>query len=217
MKPHLIDPPAGGYPQLYGELLDIAHQETGKTVFTDSSKHLPALTRLHSILPELGVQPENFYVIHLVKDVRSYTVSHQRRKQAKHWSIRRTFQRWKRKNMEIEEFIGANSIKAMTVGYEELALSTEFTLSRLMMFLGLANEQIVTDLSKSTAHVGFGNSMRHDDSKNKQVVYDFRWFLSRDVSLAYALAPWIQSRNRKWVYGNVHGALSQKSLFSPPV
>src|SRR5690606_19054143 len=188
------------YAELYGQLLAIAHEQTGREVVSDSSKHLKALQRVVAALPELRILPHDFFVIHLIKDVRSFAVSNMRRRSTRDRSIRKSFGNWVRVNRALESYIKEQNLNCVTVGYEEVALSTREAVGRLMSFIGLGEDEIVTDLSRSHAHVGFGNSMRNDPAKSQKVRYDQRWFVADDVARAYALSPRIQKLNRRWVY-----------------
>lgn len=194
------------YSELYGRLLGIAGEHTGRSFFSDSSKHLRALERVVAALPKIGVDPADFYVVHLVKDVRSFTVSNMRKRSVQNPSIRKSFGNWKRVNLALETFIEERGLKRITVGYEEVALGTAEALERMLAFLGLGESEVVTDLSRSHAHIGFGNSMRNDPEKSQRVSYDQRWFVADAVSRAYAFAPGIQKLNRRWVYGHLEAA-----------
>lgn len=204
------NPSFGG---VYKKLLEITHSVTGAKMISDSSKRLSTLKHLFGSLDEIGLDKNRLKVIHLVKDVRSFTASVLHDKKLKD-STRQSFRKWKTGNRKIESFLNKNNIAHLRVGYEELTLSTEFSMGRISEFLGFDPDQVVTELNGKNAHIAFGNHMRF--SQADKIVYDYRWFNNGKIHFQYTLSPGIRHLNTKWVYGNVGGRLSQKGRFQAP-
>ncbi|HEV2125987.1 MAG TPA: hypothetical protein VGW38_24795 [Chloroflexota bacterium] len=124
-------------PQRYRRLLDVFAEVFGRDFIpVDSPKSLDALRTAVSV-PELGVQ-----VLHLIRDVRSWTISRldtdtrqgdftPRDLYRKHGSdawrplvLRNSYARflvWHRGNHRIQKFMAERNLPVLRVGYEEFA------------------------------------------------------------------------------------------------
>lgn len=201
------------FDQAYRKVLEITRNVTGAQMISDSSKRLTTLKKVYHSLDEIGIERDQFRVIHLVKDVRNFTASMLRDKKMT-FTIRQAFRHWKTSNREIDTYLNTHQIPHITVGYEELALSTEFTMNRIAGFLGLNPDRIVIQLNGKNGHIAFGNQMRI--SQSDKIWYDYRWFSEPGIQLRYGLSLNIQQLNSKWVYGNVDKQLNQKGRFQAP-
>jgi len=190
----------------YRILLDAFGEAFGKDcVPVDSSKHLKALQTLS------GVPGVEVKVLHLIKDVRAWTVSMRdagKRAEAfyikellrkygwKAWIayVRRTsayyFLRWYFRNRSMQDFLKRERIPSFQLGYEELSLYPEFMID--------------------DSHSVLGNRMRSQMEKRQGIFYDNRWFSRNDWLLPAILFPHIMRYNAKEVYRNVPGALWSK-------
>lgn len=196
-------------------VLDVFQEVLGQDcILVDSSKKTQPL---HHWLQVEGV---DLNVIHLIKDVRAFTISaidvtkRKRSQQAKGRNIGdwlpdsvklqpiRVFWHWYRKNREMQEFIASRNLARYQVGYEEICLySTEIVLE-LCQFLGIEYESSMQDPSRSHSHALLGNRMRNQSQKRKAVLYDNRWFHRNEWVLPYALFRNIASYNAAEVYRN---------------
>jgi hypothetical protein len=210
----------------YKILLDAFGEAFGKDCVTvDSSKHLKALQTLSSV-PGVEVR-----VLHLIKDVRAWTVSMRdagKRAEAfyikellrKHgWKawiayVRRTsayyFLRWYFRNRSMQDFLKRERIPSFQLGYEELSLYPEFMMDDICEFLDVQVVDSMFSLLDSSSHSVLGNRMRSQMEKRQGIFYDNRWFSRNDWLLPAILFPHIMRYNAKEVYRNVPGALWSK-------
>jgi hypothetical protein len=170
-----------------------------KTI-VDSSKYLPNLIWLNEHT-DLSLK-----VIHVVKDVRAFTVSHidNRKRRGKRCGFRTRFQlflRWYLDNRRIARYVERQRIPCLTVGYEEVCLSRDFMLQKICKFLGTSLEPSMMKLEQSKSHSVLGNRMRQQDQK-KQVQYDHRWFTRHEWELPSLVFPNIMKFNSRKTYSN---------------
>ena len=191
-------------------------------ILVDSSKAVNALEILDN-MPEI-----NLKVIYLIKDVRSWTTSSltnrkkspERQKQWKgkygwkRWIVQYIieipiyhFWQWYLKNKEMQSFIRQNNIKSFQVGYEELCLYTQNTISSICEFLDIEVVENMFSPKHSNSHIVRGNNMRSNKNKRQAVLYDTRWFCQREWLLPSLLFPNIMKFNKKEVYGNKQDAI----------
>lgn len=215
-----------GTQERYRILLDAFEEAFGKDcVPVDSSKHLEALQTLSSVT---GVEVR---VLHLIKDVRAWTVSMRdtgKRTKAfyikellrkygwKAWIayVRRTsvyyFLRWYLANQRMQSFLKRENVSSFQFGYEELSLYPEFMIPDICEFLGVEVVDSMFSLLDSSSHSVLGNRMRAQMEKRQGIFYDSRWFYRNDWLLPAILFPHIMRYNAREVYRNVHGALWSK-------
>lgn len=212
-KERLIDAGPASYGELYGELIERTVKHTGAKVMVDSSKNIYALKSVYRSLSEMGISREQFYVIHLTKDLRNYTASSVVNSNRSS-SLLKNFRDWVSKNREIEDFIVSEGIQCLNVGYDELMLSTSHVMREVLEFLGLKSDQMVLDMGKSGSHIISGNNMRLDQAD--KIYYDYRWFLNSRIQFWFSLLPIVTKLHRKWVYSNVESSLEKDSKFEAP-
>lgn len=184
-------------------------------VLIDSSKMLPSLALIHEI-PEVDLR-----VIHLIRDVRAWTVSMQdgyRRNPEYGLTnlIRRrgwkglfryfmhnrlyAFHDWYWTQRKIDKFVRAEKVPAFRIGYEELCFDPEASIKDISDFLGLGFEESMLSLEATHSHNVFGNRMRFQPGKQKRITYDHRWFYKNDWMLPALMFPYIMSYNKASVY-----------------
>lgn len=212
-RDYLMRHPDHSFETLYRELIRITQQVSGSNIISDSSKRLDTLKKIYTSLEEIGIDKNRFRVIHLVKDVRNFTASMLRDKKMK-YNVRQAFRHWKIKNQRFEKHLNQHQINHITIGYEELALSTSFVLKKIAEFVGLNPDKMTTSLAPQNSHIAFGNNMRF--SQNDKIWYDYRWFSEPKIQFLYGVSYKIQHLNSKWVYGNVHSQLNQTGRFKAP-
>jgi hypothetical protein len=203
----------------YGERLQVVLDTVGALygndrVPVDTSKGLDPLARAL----KQGIEVK---VIHLIKDVRAYTVSYVDRarvRQSRGLSVSRKergrlaevyrrlpayyFLDWHAQNRAIQEFLKTRNVPSFQLGYEELCLYPERMLKQLCEFLEIPmEEQMLTLGNVSSSHIIRGNRMRHSSEK-RQIRYDNRWFYRSEWVLPSILFPHIMSYNRAEVYKN---------------
>lgn len=191
----------------------------------DSSKTLRSLATLRSI------QGINIKVIYLIRDVRGWTISwrdtYRRTKEfsisdlikkhgTKAWKgfINRTsifcFWVWYYRNREMQRFLKRENVLDLQLGYEELALYSEYSVNLICSFLDAPNTDSVPQLSDSKSHSILGNRMRSQKEKKQGIFYDNRWFYKSDWTLPSVLFPNIMRYNNNEVYRNVRNQLWAK-------
>lgn len=201
------------YARIYRQLIEIVLEKTESNIIVDSSKNIHALQRVFQSLPEIGLSKSQFLVIHLVKDIRSFTTSSLQTSRSQ--SVIRTAKNWMKANKRIEQYVKNHNIKALNIGYDELTLSTEYIMKRVYDFISdQHNCGVSLDLSTSDSHIISGNKMRLDQADSIQ--YDYRWFNNWKINLLYSLVPQIRQFNENWVFGNVDHFMDKQSRFEPP-
>jgi hypothetical protein len=185
----------------------------------DSSKYLPAL-RVAS------AQDTDITVIHLLKDVRSFTVSQRDSLDAeiqyRHLSLLGSpalsraiyrasikspsylYWKWYLRNRAITNYLEESSIAHTQVGYDELAQRPAEVMALLYAFLGLEQPANAAAIPQGTnSHIWMGNPMIANPDKMRAVQYDDRWVTRNDWRTAEALFPAIRSYNKAAVYSNL--------------
>lgn len=213
-RDYLLQNPNHSFGSYYRELIRITKQISGLNIISDSSKRLSTLKKFYTSLEEIGIDKTQFKVIHLIKDVRSFTASMLRDQKMK-YNVWQSFRHWKSSNQQFETFLIQNRIPHIAIGYEELTLSTEFTMRKIIDFLDLDPSGITTELQAHNNHIAFGNKMRFT-TENDKIRYDYKWFTESKINFLYGVSNKIQYLNTKWVYGNVHQQLQQPGRFQAP-
>ena len=181
----------------------------------DSSKSLSTL-RLVSAASNIDLR-----VIHLIRDVRAWTVSHldvDRRQRAQGMERVRAenpgrlwlyylrklslvrFAIWHRGNRQIERYLGGTGRARLEVSYEGLALDGQQIVADICTFLGVRQEPLLAQLASTSSHVALGNPMRLDAGRRAAVRYDHRWLTRREWVLASLLMPHVMTYNDAHVY-----------------
>lgn len=189
-----------------------ADRHPGK-VLVDSSKSVRALSVLADV-PDI-----NLKVLHLIRDVRGWTVSRQdllkRRPQDGVRDLVNTrgvfrglrtylkrsriqaFREWYSTQRAIDQVIASRQLNARRLGYEQVCLSPDWILERVNTFLDLPRTTCPVDMSHAVSHNVFGNRMRFQPEKNSRISYDNRWFYRRDWVLPSLMFPRIMAYNTR--------------------
>ena len=186
----------------------------------DASKYINAL-RLMSALSEIELK-----VVHLIKDVRGFVVSHRDATEAEmkyrhlpvfgstkfsRWLYLHTiktpsylFWKWYLRNTAIMRLLDSSSIQQHRVGYDELAQHPKEILLQLYELLEVEPASDSATIPRQTnSHVFMGNPMLADQEKMGAVRYDDRWKTRRDWRIASELFPHILRFNNEVVYSRL--------------
>lgn len=195
---HLEQVPDADFMQRYKIVLDEFNAKFGSSyVAVDSSKDLSVLKNLHE---KLGMELK---VLHLMKDVRNYTISQMMKHSGEQrGSAYRHFRTWYRKNREITSYLKTQEMRFLPVGYEELCLQPNVIIPQICEFLGVDMESSMLDIQNSQSHVIRGNRMRAQVEKRESLQYDYRWFRHMAWCLPSLIYPRIMQFNTSWVYSN---------------
>lgn len=206
--------PEKDYAGCYGKAAELVRNRLSSRFMIDASKNIHALKRVHGALPKVK-NKTSLKVLHLVKDVRNLSVSNMRSGVRESGTLQ-NFRKWKKQNRAFEAFVSDHNIPYMNIGYEELAISTEFVLKKIDSFLGVREPRVKTGLQPQKSHILFGNNMRLNEDHVSKIEYDYQWFVNSKVALCYSFSPVIQRLNRKWVYSNVSHQFKSNRSYSPP-
>lgn len=186
----------------YEILLDTFENVFGQDCIpVDSSKYVKPLQLLCNN-PKVDIR-----VLFLIRDVRSFTISHMdiaKRKKLNY--IRRIpayhFWQWYRGNRKIQQFLRKENIQSFQIGYEELCLYPNLIIQKICDFLGEKPEPSMLSLKDSGSHVIRGNRMRYQLNKRQGILYDNRWFYRNEWILPAAFFANIMVYNTREVYSN---------------
>lgn len=185
---------------------DVPRGTTGRQLFlVDTSKDPDALKAIPS---EPGV---TLKVVFLVKDPRSYFVSHyrkwlssrdtnRRRRDAGRDKKRRApflllelivaIVNWWWGNRRLLRLLRQGGYEYLPVNYEEMVLDSKAVEHRLSEFLEADVRLRDIPNRPEQRHILRGNALRHNPSLSSSLRYDFRWFYDPWVRrLAFAFAP----------------------------
>ncbi|NIY95167.1 sulfotransferase [Salipiger sp. HF18] len=141
------------------------------------------------------------WVVHLTRDVRSWTHSKRRRRgtglAAAHWI-------WFRDSRLIEHQVARHADHSIAVGYEELALRPRETLQRICDWAGVAfDARMLTPGGHTGSHVLVGNAVSRSGSGAREIRYDGGWMAQAEAPLWQGLLhAACARRNRRLVYSN---------------
>ncbi len=223
----LLARPAAGLQERYAILFYMFQNLYGpEAMIVDSSKYLGQL-RTVATLPDVDMK-----VIHLMKDVRGFTVSQRDSTAAEikyghlprlgnadlsRWlylhSIKSSvylFWKWYLRNLAVKQLLRNPKIQHVRVGYDELAQAPGSTMERLYAFLGLGVSETFSLIPQQTnSHAFMGNPMLGDPGKMAEVRYDDRWKSRADWVVAAKIFPYIMAFNEREVYSS--GTVQAKS------
>jgi hypothetical protein len=187
----------------------------------DSSKYGEPFSMLASM------ENVQLKAIHLLKDVRSFTISQRDALPAEmkyghlpvafgsqalsSWLYSQSlkspsylFWKWYLRNRAAQKRIQSSVSEHSAISYEELSLSTEASMQRLFNFLDLdATEDISLAPKASQSHIFMGNQMIADKQKMQEIQYDKRWLSRNDWKLPAALFPNIMAYNSRYIYSRI--------------
>ena len=190
----------------------------------DSSKVPGALSLV------MDIENINTKVIHLVRDVRPWTVSMQevykrnndntllsniKKRGLKGFVkyLQRSrfydYHYWYWTNKKIDSLIRKGNVPVFRLSYEQLCLNPKSTIKKLCVFLELNFNDKMLGAESTQSHNAFGNRMRFQPEKRKQILYDNRWFYNECWVLPSLLFPYIMRFNKKLLYSR-----SKKSVWN---
>jgi hypothetical protein len=167
----------------------------------DSSKYISPLKTLrehHNL---------DLWVLYVIKDVRAYVISQiDDAKRENFGFIKKIpyyqFRSWYHGNKYIKDYICGNNIRYFQLGYEELCIDPETTISMICDFLGEEPRESMLTLMDSSSHVIRGNRMRSQPDKRQRISYDNRWFCRKEWLSSSIVFSRIMEYNAREVYGN---------------
>jgi hypothetical protein len=198
------------FAERYEVVLDVFENIFGQSYIpVDSSKYLYNLEVLKKL--DLDIK-----VLHVIKDVRSFTISqvdNHRRKTSDRWRYHHIkyspayiFWRWYSQNKKMQNFFTDQNMQVFQIGYEELCLYPKLMIQQICEFLEEDVELSMLTLKESQSHVMRGNRMRTQKDKT-DISYDHRWFFRNEWIIPAFLFPHIMRYNAREVYRNHTGAL----------
>jgi hypothetical protein len=214
----LLAHPHASLRQRYSILFDTFQNIYGGDYqIVDASKYIHAL-RLVSAMPEIDLK-----VVHLIKDVRGFVVSHRDATDAEmkyrhlpvigstrfsRWLYLHTnktptylFWKWYLRNTAVTRLLDSSSIKNVRIGYDELAQHPAEILQQIFRFLEVPPPNDSATIPRQTnSHVFMGNPMLADQEKMGVVRYDDRWKSRQDWWVTSKLFPHIMRFNNNVVY-----------------
>lgn len=139
--------------------------------------------------------------IHLVRDVRSWTMSEIRRSGVTQIEA---FDRWRRSARRIRAALESRNIPYFRLGYEEFALKPEASLKLLCDWLEVDyTDTMLCPAEHSKSHAIAGNSLLRDRRKFSGIRYDGSWLANPEKRLLRTLLFLRVARlNDELVYGN---------------
>jgi hypothetical protein len=143
---------------------------SGKPFFLDTSKD-PMRIRFLRRSTQL-----DFYVIHLVRDVRGVVTSIMSRRSE--MTIKQAARHWLQCEQNIKrQLVDVPPERQILVQYEDLVADTLTTLNRIFAFLGISQLNDISNYHQKEQHI-FGNKMRK--ASTSEIKQDERWrtFLS---------------------------------------
>ncbi len=210
--------PDAPLPQRYRVLMDVFGEVFGKDqIPLDSSKSLRAL-QIVAAVPDLSVR-----VLHLLRDVRSWTVSRldtdvrrrmftlrdlyalYGRQVWRPFALRSASARflvWYHGNRRIQRLVAEKNLPVFQFGYEEFSLNPDRFAGEVCRFLEIEPLPSQPVLSGSKSHIALGNRMRLRPDKQVAISYDSRWFYRTEWVLPSLLLPHVMRYNRRNVYRN---------------
>jgi hypothetical protein len=181
----------------------------------DGSKILPSLRILEKID---GLEIK---VLFLIRDVRSWTVSHRDLRRRAHEfrlvdllgrkGIRGVaayprkmssalFLRWYFGNRAFQRHLIEEDYSFLQLGYEELCLNPRQVMEEVCRFLEIEFTDAMLRPSGSTSHSILGNRMRVQAGKRSALLYDDRWLRRNEWLLPAALLRKVMRYNAREVY-----------------
>lgn len=184
-----------------------------KAVMVDSSKTPEGLTAA------IASGAFDIHVLHLVRDVRSWLVS-QRKSYARNgvatWQANRArdgllkgtakyaartplvdARRWQAVNRAIEGIVETNALPSLPVSYERLCFDTGAVKTEIENFLGVRIASYGDAGARADNHSIFGNRMRFEPEKLREIRYDNGWMRDNSWLLPWALLPSLRRQNAR--------------------
>jgi hypothetical protein len=112
--------------------------------------------------------------------------------------------RWFAENIKLEHRLKKMNIDFLNVGYEELALFPDITLTKICEWAGIDFDDKMLNPANSKSHIIAGNIVRADKQKRSKIIYDARWLTAfKPVFWAFFFMPFFNKFNKKRVYSNL--------------
>jgi hypothetical protein len=168
-------------------------------ILVDSSKKIRVANIYH------GMQDVELNALHLLKDVRAYTVSQIDKNPTSGSKTKHAltaFSKWYRKNRRIQRLVRGKGIPHFQFGYEELCLYPERMVHRICDFLEIDFEDEMLALESRNNHLIAGNPLRQQPEKRRKIVYDDRWLQRNELNGVAFLRSGIMRYNAREVYKN---------------
>jgi len=162
-------------------------------IIVDNSKGIITLKRILSFIPS-----EEIFPILIVKDVRNWTTSAQRKHGGN--AVKR-YIRWYIENKKFYSLFKAIK-NGIIMGYEEFALNPEDAIKIVCGKIGVDFDERMLYPKNSHRHSVFSNRMRYVSYKKENISYDYRWFTNNSICFANLLLPFVMKLNKKLVYSN---------------
>lgn len=187
-------------------------------IIVDSSKGLGSLKKIIK-MPDMDVK-----VLHLIRDVRPFTISYLDRLQRRKSKVGRHknsgkfpksllqqfasyyFLEWYRQNRKIQQYLSSLDVPVFQFGYEELCLYPQKMLDKICNFLSVEVEATLLNWDKPQSHIIRGNMMRMNAEK-WGIHYDNRWFYRKNWLMPSVFFPHIMKYNNAEVYKNTAGTV----------
>ncbi len=147
-------------------------------------------------------------VIRITRDVRSWSNSIQKRRNI---NAIKAYSRWRSRNTEISQALKKHNLDVFPVGYEELAMRPEKTLSLICDWLGVPFlPQMLSPGPHSTSHIVEGNIASRNKEQSATIRYDGSWMADTRNPVLKGALMWLCSRqNADLVYSN--GVIRRKA------
>ena len=203
------------FEEKYSSIIDLCSNEfRNAEIIVDSSKYIKPLNCIHELIQNNVLVECDIYVIHLIKDARSYLSSMKYRYRLNIFGIIAMLHKWFNYNNSIESYIIENKLGSIRIGYEELCFNSKLILTEVCKKVNISFNDSMLDISNTKGHIGVGNPMRNHPTKSKNIIYDSRWFFETQIQIIYHCFPKIKKYNERVVYSNIFKNRSER-LFNP--
>lgn len=189
--------------QFYDKVLAEFEERFGPKILLDSSKcHPLPFKRSDKNFKGLNYLKNtdiDLYVIHLVRDPRSWCRNIIRRKirfkKGVNYPVYKKindnllirYLQWIYGHVEIRKFLKKNELKYIRINYDDLVFETSKTLNQIKSFIEInIDSDLFTEKTTSNSHITVGNPSRHNFKKIQKINYDRRW-LSDSLSFKEVL------------------------------
>lgn len=155
------------------------------------------------LLPVLVSRGADVRVVFLARDIRSWVYSRlSKEKNFSTWAIMAIAREWKKQIAGKLETISKLGVPCFTLGYEELALQPQLSLTALSSWLGIDFDESMLTPARSKSHIIVGNRVRRSSERLARFNYDGSWLASHDSFKTGLLTLPYLGANRRWVYSN---------------
>lgn len=158
-------------------------------------------------------------VLHLARDVRSWLVSQRKsyvRNGVATWAGNRArdgllkgtakfalrnslvdARRWQKVNTAVEQLVASHGLPALPVSYERMCFDTAAMQAEIEAFLRVKIAGYGNATARADNHSIFGNRMRFEPEKLREIRYDDSWKQDNAWRLAWALLPSLRQDNAR--------------------